>query len=291
MCANIEHRHPRPQKPRNKRSLGSFESIVNQLAIQRAPLRQPPGTEGQPQGQRHRPHYTPYPIRQRDVPHPRRLRQESPHSRHQRLRLSAEFRPRVPTSPWFGHAFQASQRHRPMRRKQNRPTPRMVARLAKIVMFRQARHAIHMLKSRSIEHFYQTRFARIKRHIRQTLIILEGFAAQHHARFVARHAHALDQQSLAGKRTQVPNRPHRTLEVIQQPETQHQIECAQRRNFRAFNVSAFEPNLRKSLPRLDHIFESPIEPTRLQPKLRERLREKSDTTTRVERVVQCQNRF
>ena len=61
MCANIEHRHPRPQKPRNKRSLGSFEPIVNQLAIQRAPLRQPPGTEGQPQGQRHRPHYTPYP--------------------------------------------------------------------------------------------------------------------------------------------------------------------------------------------------------------------------------------
>ena len=65
--------------------------------------------------------------------------------------------------------------HWSMRCEQHRPPPRMIARLAKVIMLWQPRHAVHVRKSRAIQHLHQARLARIKRHVRQTLILLQRF--------------------------------------------------------------------------------------------------------------------
>src|SRR5260370_18961105 len=74
----IDDRHARPQQSLDEPRLHLFELVVDQFVIQRTLLRQPPRTEGQPQGNRHPWKNAPPPLFQRDLFSPRGLVKESP---------------------------------------------------------------------------------------------------------------------------------------------------------------------------------------------------------------------
>jgi len=113
----------------------------------------------------------------------------------------------------------------------------MVRGLAEIVMFRQRRYPVHRGKSRAIEHFREASFARITSQIRQALIPLTRLFAQEHRGFFFRQAHALEEQAFLRQRSQVSNRKHGIFQVVEQPETENEIETAQFGNRAVLNVA------------------------------------------------------
>jgi hypothetical protein len=87
------------------------------------------------------------------------------------------------------------------------------------------------------------------------------------------------------------NRQQRILQVIEQPEAQHEIKSSQLQNRRRFDVALFERNLREAPPRFRDVFCPPVESANIQPAFRKRLREKSHAAACINGIRKVQRGF